>query len=252
MTTPSSAIQSTLVENRVFEPSAATVAAARISGMDSYHALCAEAEQDFEGFWAKRAREHLSWHKPFTQTLDSSNAPFYQWFADGELNASFNCLDRHMGTPVENKTAIIFEADGGEVTQVSYKELLAKVSQFANVLKSKGVQKGDRVVIYMPMTVEGVIAMQASERNGALVGAIRVLPSDEMMLISDQGTLLRTVVDQISLLSRNTQGVKVMNVRDGETLVGMARIAEAEGAVAAHEDENEDEDGAGAADPADG
>ena len=95
---------------------------------------------------------------------------------------------------------------------------------------------------------QGVIAMQASERNGALVGAIRVLPSDEMMLISDQGTLLRTVVDQISLLSRNTQGVKVMNVRDGETLVGMARIAEAEGPVAAHEDE----DGASAADPADG
>ena len=167
MSAPSSAIQSTLVENRVFEPSAATRAAARISGMDAYHALCAEAEQDFEGFWAKRAREHLSWHKPFTQTLDSSNAPFYQWFADGELNASFNCLDRHMGTPVENKTAIIFEADGGEVTHVSYKELLAKVSQFANVLKSKGVQKGDRVVIYMPMTVEGVIAMQACARIGA-------------------------------------------------------------------------------------
>ncbi|WP_442762997.1 acetate--CoA ligase [Malikia spinosa] len=167
MTATSSAIQSTLVENRVFEPSAATVAAARISGMDAYHALCAEAEQDFEGFWAKRAREHLTWSKPFTQTLDSSNAPFYQWFADGELNASFNCLDRHIGTPVENKTAIIFEADGGEVTQVSYKELLAKVSQFANVLKSKGVQKGDRVVIYMPMTVEGVIAMQACARIGA-------------------------------------------------------------------------------------
>jgi len=135
--------------------------------MDAYQALCAEAEQDFEGFWAKRARENLSWHKPFTQTLDSSNAPFYQWFADGELNASFNCLDRHMGTPVENKAAIIFEADGGEVTKVTYKELLAKVSQFANVLKSKGVQKGDRVVIYMPMTVEGVIAMQACARIGA-------------------------------------------------------------------------------------
>ena len=167
MSASSSAIQSTLVENRVFEPSAETVAAARISGMDAYQALCAEAEQDFEGFWAKRARENLSWHKPFTQTLDSSNAPFFQWFADGEINASFNCLDRHIGTPVENKTAIIFEADGGEVTKVTYKELLAKVSQFANVLKSKGVQKGDRVVIYMPMTVEGVIAMQACARIGA-------------------------------------------------------------------------------------
>lgn len=167
MSAPSSAIQSTLVENRVFEPSAATVAAARIGGMDAYNALCAEAEQDFEGFWAKRAREVLTWHKPFTQTLDTSNAPFFKWFADGELNASYNCLDRHIGTPTENKTAIIFEADGGEVTKVTYKELLAKVSQFANVLKSKGVQKGDRVVIYMPMTVEGVVAMQACARIGA-------------------------------------------------------------------------------------
>jgi acetyl-CoA synthetase len=167
MSDSSSAIQSTLVENRVFEPSAATVAAARIAGMDAYNALCAEAEADFEGFWAKRAREALTWHKPFTQTLDSSDAPFYKWFQDGELNASYNCLDRHMGTPVENKTAIIFEADGGEVTKVTYKELLAKVSQFANVLKAKGVKKGDRVVLYMPMTIEGVVAMQACARIGA-------------------------------------------------------------------------------------
>ncbi len=167
MSAPSSAIQSTLVENRVFEPSEGTVKAARIAGMDAYNALCAEAEQDFEGFWGKRAKEALTWHKPFTEVLDSSNAPFYKWFQDGELNASFNCLDRHMGTPTENKTAIIFEADGGEVTKVTYKELLALVSQFANALKSKGVKKGDRVVIYMPMTIEGVVAMQACARIGA-------------------------------------------------------------------------------------
>jgi acetyl-CoA synthetase len=167
MSAPSSAIQSTLVENRVFEPSEATVKAARIAGMDAYNALCAEAEQDFEGFWGRRAKEALTWHKPFTEVLDSSNAPFYKWFQDGELNASFNCLDRHMGTPTENKTAIIFEADGGEVTKVTYKELLALVSQFANALKSKGVKKGDRVVIYMPMTIEGVVAMQACARIGA-------------------------------------------------------------------------------------
>ncbi|MDO9482599.1 MAG: acetate--CoA ligase, partial [Hydrogenophaga sp.] len=167
MSAPSTSIQSTLVENRVFEPTEATVKAARISGMDAYNALCAEAENDFEGFWAKRARETLTWHKPFTKTLDESNAPFYTWFEDGELNASYNCLDRHMGTPVENKTAIIFEADGGEVTKVTYKELLAKVSQFANALKAKGVKKGDRVVIYMPMTIEGVVAMQACARIGA-------------------------------------------------------------------------------------
>ncbi|MDP1895412.1 MAG: acetyl-coenzyme A synthetase N-terminal domain-containing protein, partial [Hydrogenophaga sp.] len=97
MSAPSTSIQSTLVENRVFEPTEATVKAARISGMDAYNALCAEAENDFEGFWAKRARETLTWHKPFTKTLDESNAPFYTWFEDGELNASYNCLDRHMG-----------------------------------------------------------------------------------------------------------------------------------------------------------
>jgi acetyl-CoA synthetase len=167
MSTPINAIQSTLVENRVFEPSQAMRESARISGMPAYQALCDEADRDFEGFWAKWACETLSWHKPFTQTLDSSNAPFYKWFEDGELNASHNCLDVHMGTATENKTAILFEADGGEVTKVTYKELLAKVSQFANALKAKGVKKGDRVVIYMSMTIEGVIAMQACARIGA-------------------------------------------------------------------------------------
>jgi len=116
-----SAIESVLVENRVFPPSDAVVKAARISGMDGYNALCAEADRDFEGFWARLARENLVWSKPFTRTLDESTAPFYKWFDDGELNASANCLDRHIGTPVENKTAIVFEADGGEVTRVSYK-----------------------------------------------------------------------------------------------------------------------------------
>jgi acetyl-CoA synthetase len=160
-------VESTLVENRVFHPSDAMVKGARISGMDAYHALCAEAQTDFEGFWARLARENVQWHKPFARTLDESNAPFYKWFDDGELNASANCLDKHMGTPTENKTAIIFEADGGEVNKVSYKELLARVSQFANALTASGVQKGDRVLVYMPMTVEGVIAMQACARIGA-------------------------------------------------------------------------------------
>ena len=167
MSASSSAIQSTLVENRVFPPSDAMVKAARISGMDAYNALCSEAEKDFEGFWARLARENMVWNKPFTQTLDESDAPFYKWFADGELNASANCLDKHMGTPVENKTAVIFEADDGTVTKTTYKELLARVSQFANALKAEGIQKGDRVLIYMPMTLEGVIAMQACARIGA-------------------------------------------------------------------------------------
>ena len=162
-----SAIESVLVENRVFPPAEAFVKAARISGMPAYQALCDEADRDFEGFWACLARENVVWNKPFTKTLDESNAPFYKWFEDGELNASANCLDKHMGTATENKTAIIFEADDGAVTNVTYKELLARVSQFANALKAEGIKKGDRVIIYMPMTVEGVIAMQACARIGA-------------------------------------------------------------------------------------
>ena len=167
MSTTSSAIESVLVENRVFPPSAAVVQAARISGMASYDALCAEAAADFEGFWARLARENVLWSKPFTRTLDESQAPFYKWFDDGELNASANCLDKHMGTPVEDKVAVIFEADDGTVTKTTYKELLARVGQFANALKAHGIQKGDRVLIYMPMSLEGVIAMQACARIGA-------------------------------------------------------------------------------------
>ncbi len=167
MSAPTSAIESVLVENRVFPPSDAIVKAARVSGMAGYDALCAEADKDFEGFWARLARENVQWTKPFTRTLDTSNAPFFKWFDDGELNASANCLDRHIGTPTENKTAIIFEADDGTVTKITYKELLARVSQFANALKAHGVAKGDRVLIYMPMTIEGVIAMQACARIGA-------------------------------------------------------------------------------------
>ncbi len=165
--TPSSAIESVLVENRVFEPSARAQQGARVAGMAAYQALCQEAQADYEGFWARLAREALVWDKPFTQTLNATQAPFYRWFEDGQLNASANCLDRHMGTEVETKTAIIFESDDGQVTRVTYRELLERVAQFANALKAMGVRKGDRVVVYMPMTIEGVVAMQACARIGA-------------------------------------------------------------------------------------
>ena len=168
MSSASSNIESVLVENRVFPPDERAMHGARISGMAAYDALCREAESDFEGFWTRQARDNLRWTTPFTRTLDESNAPFYQWFGDGELNASANCLDRHMGTPVENKTAIVFEADDGAVTTISYRELLGRVSQFANALKAQGIRKGDCVIIYMPMTIEGVIAMQACARLGAI------------------------------------------------------------------------------------
>ena len=163
----SSAIESVLVENRVFDPPAAAVRGARIAGMAAYQALCDEAERDPQAFWARLARENLAWTKPFTRVLDESKAPFYRWFDDGQLNVSANCLDRHMGTPVEGKTAIVFEADDGTVTHVTYKQLLARVAQFANALKAQGIAKGDRVVVYMPMGIEGIVAMQACARIGA-------------------------------------------------------------------------------------
>ncbi len=154
-------------ERKVYYPGQQAVQSARISGMDAYRALCAQAEADYTGFWARLARENLQWQQPFTQVLDDSQAPFFKWFDDGKLNVSYNCLDVHVQAGKGAKTAIVFEADDGTVTRVSYAELLDRVSRFANALKSLGVKKGDRVVIYMPMSVEGVVAMQACARIGA-------------------------------------------------------------------------------------
>jgi len=162
----SASIETNLVETRVFPPPTGFVSQATIAGMDQYRALCAEAEQDYEGFWARRAREQVLWHKPFSRTLDASNAPFFKWFDDGELNVSYNCLDRHLGTPTEHKTAILFEADDGSVTAITYGELHRRVCRFANGLKSLGHQQGERAIIYMPMSIEAVVAMQACARLG--------------------------------------------------------------------------------------
>jgi len=160
-------IESVLHEERVFAPSAETIKYANISGMDAYKALCDEAERDYTGYWARLARKYVAWKKPFTKILDESLAPTYQWFTDGTLNASWNCLDRPIEAGYGDKVALIFEADDGTVTKTTYKELLAKTCQFANALKKQGIKKGDRVIIYLPMSVEGVVAMQACARIGA-------------------------------------------------------------------------------------
>ncbi|HSI21841.1 MAG TPA: acetate--CoA ligase [Methylophilaceae bacterium] len=162
-----SSIESVLTENRVFPPSEAFVKNAAVSGMEAYKALRAQAEQDYTGFWANLAREEISWQQPFTQVLDESNAPFFRWFYDGKLNASYNCLDRHLATRGD-KTAIIFEADDGSVTKVSYQQLHQRVCRFANALKAQGIGLGDRVIIYLPMSIQAVIAMQACARIGAI------------------------------------------------------------------------------------
>ena len=162
-----SAIESVMQENRLFQPPEALSKAAAISGRANYDAMCAAAVEDEAGFWGDLAREHLSWKTPFTQVLDESKAPFYRWFHDGELNASYNCLDRQIEAGLGDKIAIRFEADDGALTTITYAQLLARVCRVANVLKAKGIKPGDRVIIYFPMTIEGVIAMQACARIGA-------------------------------------------------------------------------------------
>jgi acetyl-CoA synthetase len=158
-------IKSVLHENRAFEPSSTFKSQANIAGMAAYNALCEEAKNDHEGFWAKLARELLIWHKPFTKTLNKTDAPFFKWFEDGELNVSANCLDRHLDT-IPNKTAIIFESDNGDVKALTYKQLYHDVCKFSNGLKTLNLSVGDRVIIYLPMGIEAVIAMQACARLG--------------------------------------------------------------------------------------
>ena len=158
-------IESVLNEHRTFHPDQSFVDVANVSGMAAYEKLCAAANNNYEEFWANLARELIVWKKPFTKTLNDSNAPFYKWFEDGELNVSYNCLDKHLSTQ-PNKIAIIFEDDNGDVTNVTYKELYEKVCQFANGLKTFNLDLGDRVVIYLPMGIEAVVAMLACARIG--------------------------------------------------------------------------------------
>ena len=153
---------------QIFQPPTEFVKQATISGIESYRDLCAEAAADYTGYWARLANEHLSWQQPFTQILDESDAPFFKWFSDGKLNASYNCLDRNVEAGLGEKIAIISETDDGEVRKINYQDLLAKVSQLANGLRARGIKKGDRVIIYMAMGIEGVVAMQACARIGAI------------------------------------------------------------------------------------
>ncbi|MXV44199.1 acetate--CoA ligase [Saccharibacter sp. 17.LH.SD] len=136
--------------------------------MEEYRALCAHAQDHAVEFWGELAQRNLEWERPFTRVFNDQRPPFYRWFEDGVLNASVNCLDCHIGTDIEHKVAFHFEAEDGAPGQVTYRELLDRVCRVANALKALGVKKGDRVVIYLPMGVEGVVAMLACARIGAI------------------------------------------------------------------------------------
>jgi acetyl-CoA synthetase len=223
-----SAIKSILHETRVFPPSADFVRQANVAGIERYQALCAEAEKDLPGFWSRLAREHITWHKAFTRVLDESDHPFFRWFDDGELNVSFNCLDRHL-TAQPDKIAIIFEADDGTVTNSTYRDLYHRVCQLANGLKSLGIGRGDRVIIYMPMSIEAVVAMQACARIGAThsvvfggfsakslqerilnAGAVAVITADEQHR-GGKINLLKAAVDE-ALAMGGTESVRAVVV----------------------------------------
>ena len=129
--------------------------------------LYEQAESDFEGFWATQARERITWSKDFEETLDWSDAPFAKWFVGGELNASVNCVDRHVDAGNGDRVAIHFEGEGGDTRTITYADLQKLVAQAANALEELGVSTGDRVAIYLPMVPEAVVAMLACARLGA-------------------------------------------------------------------------------------
>jgi len=159
------AIESVMHENRVFNPPKTLSENAYVKNLEEYQQLCDEAEADYEGYWGNLAKNLIEWKKPFTKILNEDDAPFYKWFDDGELNVSYNCIDRHLPNK-KDKVAIIFESDDGQTTEVTYQELYEKVCQFANGLKTLNLNLGDRVIIYLPMGIEAVVAMQACARIG--------------------------------------------------------------------------------------
>jgi acetyl-CoA synthetase len=159
----SSQIDHLLSETRRFAPGADFTAAANATGE-----LYERAAADREGFWSDQARDLLHWHTPFTQGLDWSNPPFATWFADGELNVAYNCLDRHVEAGNGERVALLWEGEPGDERRVTYAELTDEVKRVANVLTGLGVGEGDRVAIYLPMIPEAVAAMLAVARIGAI------------------------------------------------------------------------------------
>ncbi|MFZ4437268.1 MAG: acetate--CoA ligase [Syntrophales bacterium] len=156
-------------EKRVFPPSAAVRSRAHINSIEDYERLYSQSVNEPEKFWAEMAEANLVWYKKWDKVLDYDfHKPYIRWFEGGKLNASVNCLDRFINTPTRNKAAIIWEGDAGEYRTFTYQQLYTEVNRFANVLRKKGIRKGDRITIYLPMIPELIIAMLACARIGAI------------------------------------------------------------------------------------
>ncbi len=160
-------IESVADEGRTFEPHAAFVQKARISSQEEYNALYKRSMDDPEGFWGELAAQELHWFKPWDKVLQWEE-PTAQWFVGGQLNISYNCLDRHLTGPRRHKAALIWEGEPGDSVTLTYAQLHHQVCLFANTLKKLGVEKGDRVAIYLPLIPEAAVAMLACARIGAV------------------------------------------------------------------------------------
>src|SRR5437660_1023029 len=206
----SSGITSVLQETRVFPPPKQFSNQARIKSLAHYRKLYGESIRSPEKFWGKQAKNELVWFKPWKKVLQWKE-PFAKWFAGGQLNLSANCLDRHLGTPIANKAALIWEGEpaapgkAGEERTLTYKQLHREVCLFANVLKRNGARKGDRILIYLPMVPEAAIAMLACARIGAIHSVVfggfsaqsvadRIFDSQAKLVITGDGGFRRGAV----------------------------------------------------------
>ncbi len=164
---PDQTITSVSREHRLFRPSAEFKAQANLGSEAAYKRLYDESVNSPEKFWERQAKEQLVWRKPFKKVLDWK-PPHAKWFVGGKLNVSENCVDRHLGTARENKAALIFEGEPGDVRTITYKQLHFHVCRLAHIFENMGVGAGDRVALYLPMIPEAVIAMLACARVGAI------------------------------------------------------------------------------------